>query len=56
MTDVYAVKTENSNEWEALGSIGNFDYEEGNEYQFASARPATLTTKWANQHGLNTNF
>lgn len=42
MTDVYAVKTENSNEWEALGSIGNFDYEEGNEYQLRISKTSYL--------------
>lgn len=32
LTDVYAVKTENSDEWEQLDAIARFDYEEGNEY------------------------
>ena len=32
-TDVYAVKKEQSTEWEALGSISHFEYEEGYEYQ-----------------------
>lgn len=33
ITDVYAVKIENSNEWELLPGINGFDYEEGNEYR-----------------------
>lgn len=33
LTDVYAVKTENSEEWEQLDAIAKFDYEEGNEYR-----------------------
>lgn len=33
LTDVYAVKNEQSTDWEAQGSIGKFEYEEGYEYQ-----------------------
>lgn len=33
VTDVYAVKKENSNEWEVHGDIAKFEYEEGYEYQ-----------------------
>ena len=33
LTNVYAVKTEQSDEWESLGSIGGFDFEEGYEYK-----------------------
>ncbi len=33
LADVYAVKKEQSTEWEAQGSIGKFEYEEGYEYQ-----------------------
>jgi len=33
LADVYAVKNEQSSEWEAQGSIGKFEYEEGYEYQ-----------------------
>ena len=33
LTDVYAVKNEQSTDWEAHGSIGKFEYEEGYEYQ-----------------------
>lgn len=32
-SDVYAVKKEQSAEWEAFGSIAKFEYEEGYEYQ-----------------------
>lgn len=33
LAGVFAVKKERSTEWEALESIGNFDYEEGYEYR-----------------------
>lgn len=33
LADVYAVKDENSTEWEAHGEIAKFEYEEGYEYQ-----------------------
>ena len=33
LTDVYAVKNEQFTDWEAQGSIGKFEYEEGYEYQ-----------------------
>lgn len=33
LSDVYAVKNEQSTDWEAQGSIGKFEYEEGYEYQ-----------------------
>ena len=33
LSDVYAVKNEQSTDWEAHGSIGKFEYEEGYEYQ-----------------------
>lgn len=33
LADVYAVKNEQSTDWEAHGSIGKFEYEEGYEYQ-----------------------
>lgn len=33
LSDVYAVKNEQSTDWEAHGSIGKFGYEEGYEYQ-----------------------
>lgn len=33
LADVYAVKNEQSTDWEAQGSIGKFEYEEGYEYQ-----------------------
>lgn len=41
-TDVYAVKNEQSTEWEALGSIGNFEYEEGYEYQIRISKTSYL--------------
>lgn len=33
LTNVYAVKTAQSDEWKSLGSIGGFDFEEGYEYE-----------------------
>lgn len=33
LADVYAVKNEQSTDWEAQGGIGKFEYEEGYEYQ-----------------------
>ena len=33
LTDVYAVKKEQSAEWESLSSIKGFEYEEGYEYE-----------------------
>lgn len=33
LTDVYAVKKDNSNEWEAHGDIAKFEYEESYEYK-----------------------
>lgn len=41
-TDVYAVKNEQSTEWEAQGSIGNFEYEEGYEYQIRISETSYL--------------
>lgn len=41
-TDVYAVKKEQSTEWEALGSIGKFEYEEGYEYQIRISETSYL--------------
>ena len=38
LTDVYAVKTENSEEWEQLDAIAKFDYEEGNEYRLCVSK------------------
>ena len=35
LTDVYAVKNEQSTDWEANGRIGKFEYEEGYEYQIS---------------------
>lgn len=42
LTDVYAVKNEQSSEWEAQGSIGNFEYEEGYEYQIRLSKTSYL--------------
>lgn len=41
-TDVYAVKKEQSTEWESQGSIGNFEYEEGYEYQIRISETSYL--------------
>lgn len=40
--DVYAVKKEQSAEWEAQGSIDNFEYEEGYEYQIRISETSYL--------------
>lgn len=42
LTDVYAVKKEHSTEWEAQGSIGKFEYEEGVEYQIRISKTSYL--------------
>lgn len=41
-TDVYAVKNEQSTDWEAQGSIGKFEYEEGYEYQIRISKTSYL--------------
>ena len=40
--DVYAVKNEQSTDWEAHGSIGKFEYEEGYEYQIRISETSYL--------------
>lgn len=42
LTDVYAVKNEQSTDWEAQGSIGKFEYEEGYEYQIRISETSYL--------------
>lgn len=42
LTDVYAVKTEQATDWEAHGRIGNFEYEEGYEYQIRISETSYL--------------
>ena len=42
LADVYAVKTEQSTDWEAHGSIGKFEYEEGYEYQIRISKTSYL--------------
>ena len=42
LADVYAVKTEQSTDWEAHGSIGKFGYEEGYEYQIRISETSYL--------------
>ena len=42
LADVYAVKKEQSTEWEAQGSIGKFEYEEGYEYQIRISETSYL--------------
>ena len=42
LTDVYAVKNEQSTDWEAHGSIGKFEYEEGSEYQIRISETSYL--------------
>lgn len=42
LTDVYAVKKEQSTEWEAQGDICNFEYEEGYEYQIRISETSYL--------------
>lgn len=45
VSDVYAVKIENSTEWEAFGSISNFDYEEGYEYKLRISETTYLDNR-----------
>lgn len=42
LADVYAVKNEQSTDWEAHGSIGKFEYEEGYEYQILISETSYL--------------
>ena len=42
LADVYAVKNEQSTDWEAHGSIGKFEYEEGYEYQIRISQTSYL--------------
>lgn len=42
LTDVYAVKNEQSTDWEAHGRIGKFEYEEGYEYQIRISETSCL--------------
>lgn len=42
LADVYAVKNEQSTNWEAHGSIGKFEYEEGYEYQIRISETSYL--------------
>lgn len=42
LASVYAVKKEQSTEWEAFGSIGKFEYKEGNEYQIRISETSYL--------------
>lgn len=42
LASVYAVKKEQSTEWEAFGGIGKFEYEEGNEYQIRISETSYL--------------
>ena len=42
LADVYAVKNEQSTDWEAHGSIGKFEYEEGSEYQIRISETSYL--------------
>ncbi|PWB01464.1 DUF4377 domain-containing protein [Duncaniella muris] len=40
--NVYAVKKDNSNEWEAHGDIAKFEYEEGYEYLIRISKTSYL--------------
>lgn len=42
LADVYAVKNEQSTDWEAHGNIGKFEYEEGYEYQIRISKTSYL--------------
>lgn len=42
LADVYAVKNEQSTDWEAHGRIGKFEYEEGYEYQIRISETSCL--------------
>lgn len=41
-TEVYAVKYDNSTEWEPLGAISKFNYEPGYEYQIRISKTSYL--------------
>lgn len=42
LTDVYAVKNESQSEWQPLGYITKFDYEQGYEYQIRISKTSYL--------------
>ena len=42
LSDVYAVKNEQSTDWEAHENIGKFEYEEGYEYQIRISETSYL--------------
>ena len=42
LANVYAVKKDNSNEWEAHGDIAKFEYEEGYEYLIRISKTSYL--------------
>lgn len=56
LADVYAVKNEQSTDWEAHGSIGKFEYEEGYEYQIRISETSYLDYNMGVRHGLNTSY
>lgn len=51
LAEVFAVKRDASSEWEAMGSISEFEYEEGTNTVSTSARPVTSMKGWAIRHG-----
>lgn len=42
LKEVYPVKKENAEEWEALGGIGGFEFEEGYEYRIKISETSYL--------------
>lgn len=56
LTDVYAVKTENSDEWEQLDAIARFDYEEGNEYCLRISKTDYLDYEMGEPAWTNTTY
>ena len=55
LTNVYAVKNESQSEWQPLGYITKFDYEQGYEYQIRISKTVIWIIGWANLPGLNTS-
>ncbi|MDE7347845.1 MAG: DUF4377 domain-containing protein [Muribaculaceae bacterium] len=42
LVEVFTVKRDESSEWEAMGSISGFEYEEGNEYRIRISETSYL--------------
>lgn len=55
LTDVYAVKKEQSNDWVPFGSIKGFDFEKEYEYKIKISETTFLDYSMGDQHGRNMN-